>query len=150
MKPYPLLPKGKSLASLIASAAISCAGQAADFNIDWQTISSGGLSKGGIYKIGGTIETAARPRIAGGAYELLGGFWTVLMAFQTPGAPELTIDRAGNNVTIAWGQEYTGYILEETSNLNPPTVWQPSIGVGDNSLTVNMTLGPKFYRLRKQ
>ena len=48
----------------------------ADYLIDWYTIDGGGgTSSGGQYSLTGTIGQADAGYMAGGDYELLGGFW---------------------------------------------------------------------------
>ncbi len=51
---------------------------AADFTIDWHTIDGGGgASNGGTFELHGTIgqHDAGPPVLAGGKFELTGGFW---------------------------------------------------------------------------
>jgi hypothetical protein len=141
--------KARLLLAVLAGVMVPADMLAADYSIDRYTIGSGGVSKGGIYEVAGSIDTTGGTRFNGGAYDVLGGFWTALMAIQTPGAPEVAIGQAGDNFTITWDTQITGYVLEETSSLTPPISWQPASGVSNNSLTVNMTIGIKFYRLRK-
>ncbi len=124
--------------------------KAADYAIDWHSIGSSGRSQGGSYEISGSIVSPASPKVVGGAYEVFGGFWAVVVAFQTPEAPSLQIVRNGNFLTISWSAGNAGYILEETGSLTAPVIWQPASGVSNNSLNVPLTLGTKFFRLKKQ
>jgi uncharacterized repeat protein (TIGR03803 family) len=79
---------------------------------------------------------------AGGA-----GYGTVfslsLGSASTP-ARQLTILRAGTNMILSWTS--TGFILQSTTNLDPPVVWTP-IASGKNSATNPITGTRKFYRL---
>lgn len=57
----------------------------ADYDISWHTIDGGGgTSSGGSYVVMGTIGQPEAGVMAGGSYELLGGFW--------PGEPLCTVD----------------------------------------------------------
>ena len=61
--------------ALVAAASVA----ADDFSLDWWTIDSGGetFSNGGNFELGGTIgqPDASPTLVAGGDYELVGGFW---------------------------------------------------------------------------
>jgi uncharacterized repeat protein (TIGR03803 family) len=72
--------------------------------------------------------------------------------------PQLTITPSGAKVILSWptnvaGFDYTGYILQSTTNLASPGVWTtnspaPAVVSGQNTVT-NPIAGPrKFYRLR--
>ena len=56
----------------------------ADYEISWHTIDGGGVSAGGQYIVRGTIGQPDAGEMAGGDYELLGGFW--------PGEPLCTVN----------------------------------------------------------
>jgi hypothetical protein len=51
-------------------------------------------------------------------------------------------------LTISWAQSVTGFTLESTDSLLNP-VWTAVPGVANNSVTVQIGSGSKFYRLRK-
>ncbi|MGH8022188.1 MAG: hypothetical protein ACRED1_01300, partial [Limisphaerales bacterium] len=74
---------------------------AQQYTIDWYKVASGGgTSTGGTYTVSGTIgQHDAGGPMTGGAYSLTGGFWALISALQTPGAPTLYISHAGNAVT---------------------------------------------------
>jgi len=56
-----------------------------DYELSWRTIDGGGgTSSGGTYTLMGTIGQPDAGVMAGGDYELLGGFW--------PGEPLCTVD----------------------------------------------------------
>jgi hypothetical protein len=64
--------------------------QAQNFKLDWSTVAGGGgTSTGGVYAITGTIGQAEAGVMSGGNYTLVGGFWGIIAAVQTPGAPYL-------------------------------------------------------------
>jgi hypothetical protein len=67
----------------------------------------------------------------------------------TPGeaTPELSIVRSGNNVTVSWAPEVTGWTLESSPTFLPGS-WQPVPNVVNNSVTETVVVF-KFYRLRK-
>jgi hypothetical protein len=64
----------------------------AQFTIDWWTVGGGGgTSTSGVYAVSGTAgQYDAGGLMAGGNYSVTGGFWSVLGAVQSPGAPALT------------------------------------------------------------
>jgi hypothetical protein len=64
--------------------------------------------------------------------------------------PKLLANRNGLMVVISWDPAATGFVLEETGNLNSPITWTAVTGVANNSATVQIGSGSKFYRLRKQ
>jgi hypothetical protein len=64
------------------------------------------------------------------------------------GAPKLTIAQRGNQVTISWPAEATGFVLECTDQL-PATSWIEVPGVIGNFVTETIDAKAKFYRLRK-
>ena len=129
--------------------------RAQNFSIDWYKISGGGAtSTGGVYRVTGTIGQPEAGAVSGGRYSLDGGFWGVALAVQTPGAPLLTAVRSGNNVIISWPSPSSGYVLEVTSNLNPPINWLSVAGTPvlvdqDLTLTLPASSGIQFYRLKK-
>ena len=63
-------------------------------------------------------------------------------------APTLSISRPGTQVTLSWPSELTGFTLEYSDSL-PGTTWAPVDGVVGNSVTVDASVGNRFYRLRK-
>jgi hypothetical protein len=67
-------------------------------------------------------------------------------------APELAIVRSGDTVVISWPAAATGFVLESAGTLSPPgwtPVADPPVVSGDqNSLTVNLASGTRFYRLK--
>lgn len=63
-------------------------------------------------------------------------------------SPTLTISAAAGSVTISWPSAVTGFTLESTDNLTTPS-WSPVSGVANNSVTVTIGAGNKFYRLHQ-
>src|SRR5712671_1514754 len=140
---------------------VPCAVHAQNFAIDWFTIDGGGgTSTGGVYAVSGTIgQPDAGPAMTGGSYSLVGGFWSIVAAIQTPGAPLLTITRnpANGAVTVSWPTPSDGWVLDQTSALGSPPAaisWsQVGFPYQTNATTISITTaspsGNRFYRLRK-
>jgi len=71
--------------------------------------------------------------------------WTL----ATPVAPlALTMVRtSANHYTISWPNSYTGYVLQENTNLLDSTGWVDSSSGTANPAVLVSTTGQKFYRL---
>jgi hypothetical protein len=131
---------------------------AQNFSIDWFSVDGGGgTSTGGVYSVSGTIgQPDAGSPMMGGDYTLVGGFWPIVAAIQTPGAPLLHISRAAGDIVVFWERPATGFLLDETITLNgsPMAPWMqvdPPYQTNDTHIfiTVPAPMGNKFYRLRK-
>lgn len=128
---------------------------AQNYSIDWFTIDGGGgTSSGGSYTLSGTIGQPDAGRLTGGSYTLDGGFWSVAVAIQTPGAPLLSIVRSGNSFIVSWPVPADGFRLEENGNLSLTNAWAIaplSYSTNNNMISVNVPSDPgsHFYRLRK-
>jgi uncharacterized repeat protein (TIGR03803 family) len=111
--------------------------------------SDGAYPSGGLISSGNTLYGMAA---AGGS----SGKGTV---FSLSFPPQLTINRSGANVVLAWptnfaGFDYTGFTLQSTTNLSP-TDWSPVAqsavtNAGQISVTVPTTVERKFFRLKSQ
>jgi hypothetical protein len=134
--------------------------RAQNFNIDWFTIDGGGgTSMGSVYSISGTIGQFDAGLMKGGTYSLTGGFWSVVEAIQTPGAPLLAItrDRASGAVTVSWPKPADGWVLDQTSALAATpgaTSWSQVVFPYQTNSThisviVPSPVGNRFYRLRQ-
>ncbi|MCS7338372.1 MAG: hypothetical protein NZ739_09085 [Verrucomicrobiae bacterium] len=131
----------------------------AQYSIDWWTIDGGGgTSTGGLYTVSGTIgQPDAGPVMTGGVYSVQGGFWGVVAAVQTPGAPYLTVARtATNTVVFSWPlADSAGWVLQATTNLvSGGSVWvtiPPPYRTNGPSIEYieSYPVGNKFYRLHK-
>ena len=108
---------------VFASLLVTCAVHAQNFAIDWFTIDGGGgTSTGGVYSISGTIgQPDAGPVLTGGNYSLVGGFWSIVAAIQTHGAPLLTGNRAFLTllgfVLAAWGAYAARLLVRDPDEL---------------------------------
>ena len=130
--------------------------QAQNFAIDWFTIDGGGgTSTGGVFSLSGTIGQPDAGKLAGGNYALDGGFWGIVLAIQTPGAPFLTITRSNASVIVFWPAPAPGFVLDETTTLTGATPpWMPvafpyQTNATHIGITAPASTGNKFYRLRK-
>ena len=128
------------------------------YSIDWYKIAGGGgVSTGGVYTLSGTIGQPDAGAMSGGSYSVQGGFWAIVSAIQTPGAPLLSIERSGGSVRVFWPLPATGFVLEQAgalSNTPPGTAWsQVGYPYQTNATQISITVpappGNKYYRLRK-
>ena len=134
--------------------------RAQTYSIDWFTIDGGGgTSTGGVYSISGTIgQPDAGPTMSGGNYSLVGGFWGIVAAIQTPGAPLLSIEQTNGTVRVFWPLPGTGFVLDQSMALasSPASISWSQVSAATYQtnasqifITVPMPSGNKFYRLRK-
>ena len=81
--------------------------QAQNYSIDWFAIAGGGgTSTGGVFTVTGTIGQADGGHMSGGNFTLEGGFWAIIAAVQTPGAPTLRVVRTTTNtIVLAWPEK---------------------------------------------
>jgi hypothetical protein len=138
--------------SLLIFAATSASAQS--YSIDWYTIDGGGgTSTGGVYSVSGTIGQPDAGHMSGGNYTLDGGFWGIVAAIQSPGAPLLRVLLTSTNtVVIAWPAPSPGFSLQQNTDLKT-TVWTGitntvSIVGSENQIIVAPPVGNRFYRLK--
>jgi|SRR5262245_5787345 len=151
VKPFPSL-----LLALVICVTGSFFTRAQNYSIDWHTIDGGGgTSTGGVYSVSGTIGQPDAGTMSGGSYSLAGGFWGIVNAIQTPGAPLLSIAQSNGTAVVFWPLPASGFVLDRTSALTggPPS-WTPvAFPYQTNAthiyITVPMPSGNNFYRLRK-
>ena len=75
----------------------------AQYSIDWTSLDGGGgVRTGGVYAVSGTIGQPDAGTLTGGHFALAGGFWAIVAAIQTPGAPMLSITRSNAAVILSW------------------------------------------------
>ena len=126
---------------------------AQSYSIDWFTIDGGGgTSTGGVFSVSGTIgQPDAGPRMAGGSFSIDGGFWGIVAAVPTPGAPLLSIFRtATNTVIVSWPSPSPGFNLQVNGDLstsNWVNAGTPSDNGTNKFLIVNPPIGNRFFRL---
>ena len=152
------LPFKTSTVGALVLLALATASNAQSYSIDWSTIDGGGgTSTGGVFSVSGTIGQPDAGVMAGGNYSLVGGFWGIVTAIQTPGAPLLGVERLGGSVRIFWPLPAPGFVLDQAPALvSPPAAiaWSPvpfpySTNATHISITVPAPAGNKFYQLRK-
>src|SRR5438445_10861776 len=92
--------------------------RAQSYSLDWFTVDGGGgTSTGGVYSVSGTIGQPDAGHMSGGNYGLDGGFWGIIAAVQTPGAPLLVIRlTTTNTVAVSWPSPSTGFTLQQNTN----------------------------------
>lgn len=128
-------------------------GASAQHEINWSTIDAGGgRSTGGVYAITATIGQADAAVSTGGPYVMAGGFWSAFVV-QSEDAPLLRIVLNGRNVILAWPNPSTGFQLQQTPSLTPPT-WSdvntaPSVVGDEKQVATALQPGMHFFRLRK-
>jgi hypothetical protein len=134
-------------------------GQPVQFTIDWWSADAGGgtsTNADGRYTLSGTIgQPDASNPLSGGRYTLVPGFWSIIAAVQTPGAPLLSVVLTPtNSVVISWPAEFsTGWQLQENADLtttNWTNVAQPPQPVDSRlEVVVFPPTGNRFYRLKQ-
>ncbi len=142
---------------LFSSLLINSIGFAQSYSIDSFTIAGGGgASTGGVYSVSGTIgQPDAGPTMNGGNYSVDSGFWSIIAAVQTPGAPLLTISRtATNTVAVNWPSASSGFTLQQNTNSVASVNWSNvNATIQDDGTTktliVNPPTGNRFFRLFK-
>lgn len=71
------------LISLVVTA-VSYAQSGGDYDLDWSTIDNGGrYSAGGVFWLGGAVGQPDAGKLAGGDFELTGGFWYIKTQYPT-------------------------------------------------------------------
>ena len=147
----------KTILSLFGSALLGATSAfAQSYSIDWFTIDGGGgTSTGGVYSVSGTIGQPDAGKMSGGNFTIDGGFWGIIAAVQTPGAPHLTITRTTTNtVAVSWPSPSAGFSLQQNTNGIATVNWSnvattPSDDGTTKTLIVNPPSGNRFYRLFK-
>jgi hypothetical protein len=128
---------------------------AQSYSVDWYTIDGGGgTSTGGVYSVTGTIGQPDAGYMSGGNYSINGGFWGVIAAVQTPGAPLLSVSLTSTNtVLVAWLYPSMGFNLQQNSALgttNWLSVTNSPVQVGEQlQVILQPPTGNRFYRLIK-
>ncbi len=65
-----------------------------------------------------------------------------------PPIPSLAVARSGNSFTLTWSTNLSGFALESADTL-PSASWNAVAGVVNNSVTITIGGGTRFYRLKK-
>ena len=120
--------------------------------MDWFKIAGGGgTSSNGQYTVSGTVgQPDAGGPMTGGSYSLTGGFWSLIAAVQTPGAPTLAVARSGRSVIVSWPLT-PGFVLEQNSDLSTPHWTTSGYAVSTNGTVESVAIAPPagnlFFRL---
>jgi hypothetical protein len=140
-------------AMVLAMTALAVCAQS--YSVDWYSIDGGGgTSTGGVYAVTGTIGQPDAGHTSGGNYSLDGGFWGIIAAVQTPGAPTLSVSlTATNTVLVSWPYPSTGFNLQQNPVLgttNWTGVTNSPVQAGQLwQVIVPQPAGNRFYRLLK-
>ncbi len=142
-----------ALLSLLVALSWATSIRAQSYSIDWLKVAGGGgTSTGGVYAVSGTIGQPDAGQMSGGSFSLTGGFWSLIAAIQTSGAPQLFISHSGSTVTVYW-QAVPGWTLQQNNNLTLPAGWSNSGGVttsgGTNYLNTISPAGNLYFRLKQ-
>jgi hypothetical protein len=93
--------------------------------------------------------------MSGGSFTRVGGFWSVVAAVQTEGAPSLSIFcTTTNTVAVTWPWPSTGWTLQQNTNGVSSLNWSNvTSGIQDDGTTKTLMVSPptgnRFYRLHK-
>ena len=144
------------LAAALALATAALSARAQSYSIDWYTIDGGGgTSTGGVYTVSGTIGQPDAGHMSGGNYTIDGGFWGIIAAIQTPGAPTLRVVRTTTNtVVLAWPAPSAGFNLQQNAAVNNAATWGGVSNFSSNivgseiQVIVSPPVGNRFYRLK--
>ena len=133
------------------------AAQAQNFSINWSTLDGGGgTSTGGVYTVSGTIGQPDAGKMSGGNFTVDGGFWGLIAAVQTPGAPYLsiTLNPQLSTLTVSWPLSETPWQLQAATNLVTTGSFWTECSYQTNGATCcriePAPAGNRFYRLHKQ
>jgi len=151
--------KTKSLTTLTLLMATVATLQAQTYSINWFTLDGGGgTSTGGVYAVSGTIGQPDAGRMSGGQFTLDGGFWGIVAAIQTEGAPTLSVELTSGLVKVSWAGPAPNWVLTETNRLTgtgsplwpqvPPAQYQTNAG-RIFILTAPQPAQNRYYQLRK-
>jgi hypothetical protein len=129
---------------------------AQSYSVDWSKVAGGeGTSSGGQYSVTGTIgQPEAGVAMSGGYfYSVIGGFWSLFAALQTPSAPTLTITFVEpDSIVVSWPSVATDYMLQWNSDLTT-TSWSASDTPSDDGMIKSVTINPSadylFFRLKR-
>jgi hypothetical protein len=133
-----------------------CLAAQAQYSVDWFKVAGGGgSSSNGPYSLSGTIGQHDAGAMSGGNFTLEGGFWGIIAAVQTPGAPLLSIfHTTTNTVAVSWPSPSTGFTLQQNTSSVSSLNWSNvTATIQDDGTTrtllVNPPTGNRFYRLHK-
>lgn len=149
--------KIQTLIFLLAPLAAGGALMAQTLAVNWHTVGGGGgTSTNATLALTGTVGQPAAGTLSGGGFTLVGGFWGVVAAVQTPEAPYLSVGHGETNtVFVSWPAPAPGWRLLTTANLTgTPVLWTelppPYPTDGTNFWFAEpYPTGNRFYKLTK-
>ena len=139
---------------LVVLALIGGTAGAQTLSIDWYRLpGGGGTSTGGNFSISGAIGQAdACTTLSGGNFSLTGGYWSIIAALQTAGAPNLLIYHSGRNVVLAW-PDAGSFFLQQNNNPSSTGWTSPgytaTLADGTNTVVYTPSPGTVYFRLRQ-
>jgi len=89
------------------------------YSIDWSTTDGGGgTSTGGVYTVSVTIGQPDAGQMSGGKFTLDGGYWGIVAAVPTPGAPtrSITLNAQRSTISVSWTSPSIGLTLQRNTN----------------------------------
>lgn len=129
--------------------------QAQNYSVDWFKIAGGGgTSTNTQFAVSGTVgQPDVGPAMSAGQFSVTGGFWSLVTAVPSPGAPALAVAHSGHNVIISWPSPSSGFVLQENTSPTNPNGWSNYPGsISDNgttrSITITSPAGNWLFRLR--
>jgi hypothetical protein len=145
------------LAALLLTATSTAMAQTnASYAIGWWTADGGGgNSSGAQYTLSGTIGQPDAGTLTGGNFTVIGGFWSLIAAVQTPGAPFLNAIVSNAAVVVSWPKPAEGWSLTCSPVLTGGTNnWTPIPPPYQTNATHYYVVEPnpagnRFYRLQK-
>ncbi len=105
--------------------------------------SSGAIAEGWV----GTMDEVAFYSEALSAGTILAHYQALVGA--TAAAPQLTYNRSGNQLTLAWPAGIAGLMLESATNLTTSAWSKVAASANTNQVLVPITTGNSFFRLKK-
>lgn len=121
--------------------------QAAPFQITEAKISGGGGdSRGGAFRLSGTVTGAAAGKLEGGAFRIASGQWGLSVVTQLAEGPRLQTRLEGGVLVLFW--DAPGYVLEQSSDLGGAWAAVETAGPPQNIQSVRARDGLRFFRLR--
>jgi hypothetical protein len=138
-----------------AGCLIPCLLSAQGFNLDWFTVAGGGgTSSGGNYVLSSTIGQPFVGETSGANYAVVVGFEGIAENLDPVTLPSLRIARtSANEVLVLWPASATGWVLQQSSTLGTSADWTDVstrivVNGTDNTVTLPLVAGDRFYRLR--
>jgi hypothetical protein len=136
------------MASILCSSAVI----AEPFGLARSAVNGGGISVGGPYSFTSSIGQFAPGTSVGSRYSVASGFLSPGVAVHTPGAPELSIEKAVANILILWPLTDIPWRLEQSPSVTG--VWSKVSTLSSTNgntimVSIERTAATQFYRLSR-